>query len=84
MCTIPPLYVCPDCEPGPYMYAGKVIAKVCSHCMNLHKNAATGYDRAKTGADRLKLSEDAAPRERNLNAIMSLVWPQADVVKPRR
>lgn len=49
---IRPLYVCPDCEPGPYMYAGKIIAKVCSACAAARLGAATGFDRARTGADR--------------------------------
>jgi hypothetical protein len=29
---IPPLIHCPYCEPGPYSYAGKVIAVVCRSC----------------------------------------------------
>ena len=46
------LYVCPDCEPGPYMFAGKIVTKVCSRCADRRQNAKTGYDRARTGADR--------------------------------
>lgn len=42
---IPPLYVCPDCEPGPYMYAGKIIAKMCSVCAEARRSALTGADR---------------------------------------
>lgn len=58
MSIIPPLYVCPDCEPGPYMYAGKIVAKVCSRCESLCRNAQTGFDRAKTGADRKRCIDD--------------------------
>lgn len=55
---IPPLYVCPDCEPGPYFYAGKIIAKLCSACSDARRNAETGFDRARTGADRERLKPD--------------------------
>ena len=51
------LYVCPDCEPGPYMFAGKIITKICSRCADQRQNAKTGYDRARTGADREPLIE---------------------------
>lgn len=51
---VPPLYVCPDCEPGPYFYAGKIIAKRCSSCENARRDAKTGFDRARTGLDRMK------------------------------
>lgn len=48
----PPLYVCPDCEPGPYMYAGPIFPKTCSACASARVEALTGYDRAQTGRDR--------------------------------
>lgn len=42
----PPLYVCPDCEPGPYAYAGEIIAKLCSVC------AAARADGVRSSEDR--------------------------------
>ena len=52
MSNRPPLYVCPDCEPGPYMYAGPIFAKICSACESARRNAETGFDRPRPGADR--------------------------------
>lgn len=51
----PPLYVCPDCEPGPYHYAGPIIPKMCSKCAAAAVEARTGYDRARTGRDRTRV-----------------------------
>ena len=64
MSLFAPLYVCPDCEPGPYWYAGKIIAKMCSACADARRNAQTGFDRARTGADR------PGPRVRGLGDIV--------------
>lgn len=64
MSRIPPLYVCPDCEPGPYMYAGKIIPKMCSVCSEARHSAQTGFDRARTGSDRM--TPGIEPRIRRL------------------
>lgn len=48
MSRIPPLYFCPDCEGhNTFLYAGKIIAKVCSACKALRQGAKTGSDRVR-------------------------------------
>lgn len=42
------------------MYAGKIIPKPCSTCLSRRRDAQTGYDRARTGADRL--SAETSPK----------------------
>jgi hypothetical protein len=52
MSRIPPMYVCPDCEGHKaIMYAGRIIAKVCSACADGHRYARTGADRIEPGID---------------------------------
>ncbi len=48
-----PLYLCPQCHPGPIWYAGPIVSRVCGACLARNDNDRDAqraeYDRVRNG-----------------------------------